>query len=313
MINVVIIYDMMLKMKNEIVSFKITQETADKMMDFYADYKEENNGDYIIFFAKYNKISITIYESKKGYKALFMGPNALYEAHIWDINAKVVEIKKKDQEEWLSLNYQIGSDEVGVGDLFLPMIVVAAYVSKEDIKELIDLGIHDSKKLKDEFILEIGPILIKRFNVSKLTLHNYKYNEMISKGENLNSLKAKMHNQALLNMKKKYPFVKEIYVDEFAKENTYYSYLINEKEIQKDITFKTKGESYYPSVALASVIARYQFLIEKRKLEEKYQMDFPFGASKKADEFLVLFKEKYGEEELLKVVKKNFANVNKVL
>ena len=300
-------------MLKDIVTFRISEETYLKMVDFYQDYRLDNEGDYIVFFAKYEDITITIYESKKGYKVVMIGSNVLNEAHIWDPEAKLTEIKKKEKEEWLSKHAQIGSDEVGVGDLFLPMIVVAAYVNNSDINDLISLGIHDSKKLKDEFILEIGPTLIKRFNVSKLTLHNTKYNEMINKGENLNSLKAKMHNQALLNMKKKFPSVKEIYVDEFAKEETYYKYINNEKEIQRGIVFRTKGESYYPSVALASVIARYSFLIEKMKLEKKYDMEFPFGAGKQADAFLDRFIEKYGKEELLKISKGNFANLKKIL
>lgn len=299
-------------MLKEMVSFKISEETYHKMVEFYRDYQLENDGDYIAFFAKYEDITITIYESKKGFKAVFIGNNALYEAHIWDSNAEPVKIKKKEKEKWLSFNEQIGSDEVGVGDLCLPMIVIAAYVSKEDVKTLIDLGVHDSKKLNDEFIMEIGPTLVRNFHVAKLTLHNYKYNEMINKGENLNSLKAKMHNQALLIMKKKYPNTKEIYVDEFVKEETYYRYLINDKEIQRGITFKTKGESYFPSVALASVIARYQFLLEKRKLEDKYQMEFPFGAGKKVDEFILKFKEKYGLDEAIKISKSNFANLKDI-
>jgi ribonuclease HII len=41
----------------------------------------------------------------------------------------------------------------------------------------------------------------------------------------------------------------------------------------KNITFHTKGESLYPSVALASVIARYSFLRKMEELSEHYQMD----------------------------------------
>ena len=300
-------------MKQDIVSLKISEETYLQMVSFYEDYQERNNGDYIVFFAHVHEVTITIYESKKGYKAIFIGAKALDEAKIWDNDAKVMEIKKKEKEEWLTRNDQIGSDEVGVGDLFLPMIVVAAYVSRSDISTLISLGIHDSKKLTDDFILEIGPTLIKRFDVSKLTLHNDKYNEMINKGENLNSLKAKMHNRALLNMKNKHRNVKEIYVDEFCKEETYYSYLSEDDNPLYGVTFKTKGESYFPCVALASVIARYQFLIEKRKLEEKYKMKFPLGASKKADLFLIDFVNKFGKDELGKVAKMNFANIKKML
>lgn len=299
-------------MKNQIISIKLPEDKINQFIDFYSDYKEENNGEYIVFFAKYNKITITLYESKKGYTATFVGSNALYEASIWDANAKPIEIKAREKAEWLCLDNQIGSDEVGVGDFLLPMIVVAALVRKEDIQTLIDLGIHDSKKMKDEVILSLGPTLIKNFKVSKLTLTNEKYNEMIAKGENLNSLKAKMHNQALKNLKNKYPVVTNIFIDEFAKEETYYKYLKNDDPI-KGITFKTKGESYYPCIALASVLARYSFLLEKRKLEDKYGVEIPLGAGKKVDEFAKEFVSKHSLEEIKKLAKINFANYSKLI
>ena len=193
------------------------------------------------------------------------------------------------------------------------MIVVAAFVRKADIKILKQYGVTDSKKLSDEDILEIGEALGKKFFVSKLTLHNDKYNEMIAKRENLNSLKAKMHNRALLNLFKRFPDTKYIFIDQFCAEDKYFSYLTDKLETQvKGVTFQTKGESYYPSVALASVIARYSFLKEKEKLEKKYNMEFPFGAGSKVDEFAKKFLEKYGKEELDKLVKQNFANYKKL-
>ena len=110
------------------------------------------------------------------------------------------------------------------------------------------------------------------------------------------------------NLKKKHKAVKNILVDEFAKEETYYSYLFGEKEVIRDIQFKTKGESYFPSVAVGSIIARYSFLEKMDALSKKYKMDIPFGASKKVDEFANAFVKKYGIKELEKVVKKNFVN-----
>ena len=67
----------------ENISFEINEQIKNKIIDFYKPYQVENNGNYIIFFAKYEKVSITIYQSKKGYKALFSGENALYEAKIF--------------------------------------------------------------------------------------------------------------------------------------------------------------------------------------------------------------------------------------
>ena len=53
----------------------------------------------------------------------------------------------------------IGSDEVGTGDYFGPIVVTAAYVKKEDIPFLEELGVKDSKKMTDDKILEVVPKL----------------------------------------------------------------------------------------------------------------------------------------------------------
>ena len=300
---------------NERVTIKVSPEQAEEIKQHYLSYEIPNNGEYISFAANFNGVIITIFSSKKTYRSVtFVGDGALKQAQQFDENASASVAKvSTESKEWVNLESQIGSDEVGVGDLCLPMIVVAAYVRRSDMKTLRTYGVDDSKKLSDEEIMEIGEALGKRFFISKLTLPNEKYNEMIDKGENLNSLKAKMHNRALLNLFKRFPDTKYIFVDQFCAEDKYFAYLTDKRETQvTNITFKTKGESFYPSVALASVLARYSFLKEKKKLEKKYHMSIPFGAGTKADEFIQEFREKYGGEELEKLVKKNFANYKKL-
>ena len=299
----------------ENITITVPSTLVEVMKEYYSDYLENSQGEYVDFQARKNDVIITAYLSKKeNKKVTFFGENALEEARVWNPEIEKQEKKETVKEGWLYFGDQIGSDEVGVGDFLGPMIVVAAFVSERDIKKLIELGIHDSKKMTDKKIMEVGPEIVKQFKFSKLTLSNEKYNEMLDKGENLNSMKAKMHNRALLNMHKEYIDVLNIFVDQFVAEKTYYKYLNDANEEQvKDITFRTKGESYFPCVALASVIARYSYLKEMEKLSEKYGMDFPFGASKKVTEFAKRFLDKYGEEELYKVAKKNFANYSEVI
>ena len=300
-------------MEKEFVSISVAPEKADEIMAYYLDYQKLNDGLYIVFQAIYSGISITIYENKKGkQKVVFAGPSALKEAQKWDETASIKE-KEKVSTGWLCTENQIGSDEVGVGDFLLPVTVVAAFVRGKDLKTLAEFGVKDSKKVNDEKIREIAPLLLKKFFVSRLTLDNEHYNELVAQGENLNSIKAKMHNRALLNMFKKFPDTRNIFVDQFVAESKYFGYLNDPKE-QKvlNIVFKTKGESYYPCVALASIIARYAFLLEKDALEKKYKMKFPFGAGKDVNEFSMKFIKKYGIEEFNKIAKVHFANYKEI-
>lgn len=299
----------------ELVSIKVNEETLKKMRKFYSSSLIQNDGEYIYFCAKISGLVITGYSGKKAQKTVtFLGDGALHEAKIWDESAELYKSKEKVVGEWLCLENQIGSDEVGVGDFLLPMIVCAAFVREKDLKILKEYGVTDSKKINDIDIMKIGEALSKKFFISKLTLSNEKYNEMISKGENLNSLKAKMHNRALLNLYKKFPETKNIFVDQFVKPETYFKYLNDANEPQiRNITFRTKGESFFPCVALASIMARYSFLLEKEKLESKYGVKIPFGASSKVDEFSSKFIKKFGLQEFNKIAKKNFANYSEAI
>ena len=297
-------------MQKEFITISVEADKLNLIKEYYAPFKVNNKGEYVDSLFKKDDLVITIYSGKKEKKKItFFGDNALKEALLWDKEAKIKENKPKEKQDWKFFGSQIGSDEVGVGDFLGPMIVVAAFVRESDIKDLKLFKVDDSKRLKDKDILDMGPDLAKRFFFSKLTLSNDKYNEMIEKGENLNSLKAKMHNRVLLNLIKQFPDVSHIYVDQFVAEDTYYKYLNDKNETKvTNIVFKTKGESFYPCVALASVIARYAFLLEMQKLEKKYKMEFPLGASKKVDDFAKEFINKYGLKEFDKICKKNFKN-----
>ena len=305
------------------ITLKVTDAQYKEIKTFYAKYVQKKTGEYLDFYAKLKEVTVTGYINKKnGKTVVFSGAKAEKEAAKWSKEATKVKESKDTKttttkttkeapkkEGWLFKGDQIGSDEVGVGDFVGPMIVVACYVKKENIKYLDELGVKDSKKLTDAKIREIVPNLIKKVEFSKLTLSNTKYNAMIYKDENLNSLKAKMHNRALLNMLDKHEDVSHIYIDQFVEEKKYYEYLNDEEERKvKCITFQTKGESYYPCIAAASIIARYCFLVEMDTLSSHYKMEFPYGASSKVDGFAKEFIAKYGISEFNKIAKMNFAN-----
>lgn len=293
------------------VTKAITDEEKKKIINFYADKKTNIKGDYLTFSAKDNDVSIFIYTSKKGNKVVFQGESALNEASIFFKDVSLNEKKEKIKTEFLDFSSQIGSDEVGTGDLFGPLVVVACYYDEQTLSEL-NFKIDDSKKLTDDYILKTMDKLLPHLTYSKYTLSNEKYNALNQKGYSMNAIKAILHNLALTSLSKKVTF-NNIYIDQFCEEELYYAYLKKaEAKPLKNIKFYTKGESRFPSIALASMIARYSFLKSMEDLNKKYDLIFPKGASNRADIFLKAFINKYGIEELNKVAKLNFKNIKEL-
>ena len=133
-------------MANKVVSITVDVNKATEMMDFYRAYQKVNDGEYIIFQASYSGTTITIYQNKKNkHKVVFMGEDSLVEAKKWDLEAELKEKTTTQPKGWLCTDNQIGSDEVGVGDFLLPMIVVAAFVRGKDLKTIEEFGVIDSK------------------------------------------------------------------------------------------------------------------------------------------------------------------------
>lgn len=292
----------------ENVTLKIDEITKDKIIDFYNDFSVESLEDYVIFKAKYEDICIKIYQNNNGeYKATFSGENALNEALIFDENAQIKEKKEPISVTWLDELDQIGSDEVGVGDLFGPTVVVAVYASAKDIEYLKKIGIKDSKKLSDEKIREIAPKIMRKLTYSSLTMTNKKLNEEMEKGRKKLALEARMHNRAHLNVLKKINKDVPIYIDQFLPPKTYHKYL-GEDDVALNIYFKTKGESYYPSIAAASIIARFIFLTRMDELNAQYKTCFPLGAGKQVDIFLLDFLNNHSKDEIKDLVKAHFKN-----
>lgn len=301
--------------KNEVVTLEVNNEVMEEIRnDFSSFLCAPSDLEYVIFQAKKDDLFITCYHSKHSllYKIVFQGPSAIQTCALYQEKGNLVIPKEKTPIHYIDENAQIGSDEVGVGDFFGPIVVCAAYIKKEDLILLKEQGITDSKKLTDEKILTIVPPLLHRFIYSLLILEPYKYNELTKKGFNLNKIKAWLHNRALENVSKKTGHLHPIYVDQFCEERLYYRYLEDAPSVLKNITFQTKGESYYPSIALASCFARYYFLIKMQEMEKELGEAIPLGASKKVSDFAYSLYLEKGESYLLKYVKANFKNLQEI-
>ena len=296
------------------VVIKVNEETKQKMIEYYKDKVRDKKIPYAIFQAQEEDTVITLYESGK---AMFQGTSADVDAAMWgtvldNTKEKQEEQKKKDQKYHNCSS--VGSDEVGTGDYFGPIVVTAAYVKKEDVEKLEKLGVGDSKKITDEKIKKITPELIKIIKYRSMILTNKEYNEKYTKDINMNKIKAILHNKALYQlMTEEKPNIDYIIVDEFARENRYYEYLNGIPTIQRNITFMTKAEDKNLAVASASIISRYIFLKEFDKLSDSLHIPLPKGAGRDVDTIGEEIVEKYGEEKLQEIAKVNFKNTDRIL
>ncbi len=291
------------------IVIKVSDDTVKKMTEYYKDKLREKTPPYAIFQAQEEDTIITLYQSKK---CMFQGTTAYVDANMW----KAVD-GQENTDNTCSKDYynvtSIGSDEVGTGDYFGPIVVTAAYVRKEDISFVESLGIKDSKKLTDEKILDVVPKLIKNIKYKSTILSNEDYNKNYSNDVNMNKIKAILHNKMLYSLLNEIEKPDYIIVDEFAKEDRYYSYLKDVNNVVRNITFMTKAEDKNLAVASASVISRYIFIKEFDKMCDTYKTPIPKGAGDNVDKIGMELVEKYGKDILDKIAKKNFSNTKRIL
>ena len=300
---------------------RVDNDTKKLMNEFYKDMKRDKTPPYAVFQADTGDTIVTLYESGK---AMFQGVSADIEAGMWEsirkdkdnidylMDTKDTKVKKDIEVEIPSDIASVGSDEVGTGDYYGPIVVTASFVSKDNIPFLTELGVRDSKKLSDEQILKIVPKIIKKIPYKTIMLSNKEYNDNYGKDMNMNKIKAVLHNKVLTEMVKDNDY-DYIVVDQFEPEKSYYNHLSDVPNPLKGITFITKAEDKCLSVAVSSLISRYIFIKEMDKLGDKYGIFLPKGANYYVEDVGIKLVNKYGEKILHDIAKLNFSNTDRIL
>ena len=307
------------------IVYKISDNLKDEIIEFYQDRALTKKPPYSIFQVKDIDCVTTLYESGK---IMFQGFSADIEASYWIeqeiiknnryINKELEKENKKKEEKLEEINDNrfknistIGSDEVGTGDYFGPIVVTASYFDIKNKYKIESLGIKDSKKLTDDKILSIAPTLIKEIPHTTFILTPKDYNE---KGiTNMNQVKAILHNKVLFNLvnKNNYDY-KQIVVDQFVYPQKYYEHIKNSSTKVTNITFTTTAEDKCLSVAISSIISRYIFLEYMNKLSKEIGFNLLKGASDSVDNQAVEIVKKYGFNKLKEIAKLNFKNTEKI-
>ncbi|MGE4572224.1 MAG: ribonuclease HIII [Candidatus Izemoplasmatales bacterium] len=284
-----------------------------KLVDYYHPYEGKAPSDHIKHYFKTEYFTISVYNSNK---VLFQGEDAEKEYNQWaELTGKTLEIPKPiSHTSYMNEYYKktiIGSDEVGTGDYFGPVVVAAALVGPHNYPFLSQFNIQDSKNISDDVILNIGPDLINTIPHHCLVLNNQKFNELTKQGYNLNKIKAYLHNHAIKKLIQKNNQYDMIIVDQFCSEKNYIQYL-QEQDMVRHTTLVEKAESLHQSIAVAAIIARYTFLKEMDKLSDKINIVLPKGAGPQVDAIGKVIYLKHGKDIFTQIAKVNFKNSKKI-
>jgi len=204
----------------------------------------------------------------------------------------------------------IGIDEAGKGDFFGPLCIAGVYADEAMIKDLMAIGVRDSKTMSDPAILALSKKIKERCPHSIIRISPEKYNSLYNTFHNLNKLLGWAHATAIGELVEKTGCTNAI-IDQFAKEHVVENALAK-KNLTVQLTQRHKGEED-PVVAAASILARAAFVDGIERLGESMAMHLPKGASDKVIAAGKKLVAKYGKEILAKAAKLHFKTTDVIL
>lgn len=218
----------------------------------------------------------------------------------------------------LSETGTLGSDEAGKGDVLGPL-VVCAFLLGEKEGELLKLGVKDSKRMKNEEILDVYKKIQTdfpdSFSLVRIMPERYNsfYRSLAEQGRNLTHLLAWAHSKAVANVVSKRSGITQILIDKFT-DNTAANSLIVSAANGIPVKFQIRAEQD-PAVALASIAARAGYLLSLDQisgtvLENKFRL-IP-GSGAESDKLLEEIVAEYGIGILDRIAKTHFANCEKL-
>lgn len=260
------------------------------------------------------KLTLNIYNGKKGLNVVYSGDSALAERA-----AALLEGRKAQAAApatFVTDGLWAGSDESGKGDFFGSLVVAAVVVDNTTADKLRAAGVKDCKLLTDKKILELEDIIkasVVDYSVLELKprVYNLRYEQVAAQGGKLNQLLGYGHVAALSKVLEKHEDCHSALIDQFTTSMVNIRALM-QRFPQCDVRQQPKAESNL-AVAAASVLARAQFLHTMAALAaEAGVQELPKGGGAQATACARELAAKYGKEALRNYVKLHFANYQRV-
>ncbi len=229
----------------------------------------KGNNDYELHRIKTKDIFLVIYHS---------GSVVYKDSSL--INEIFDDLRKKTEKDLEDYDYFIGSDEVGKGEWYGPLVTVAVCLQAQDIPKYKILGFRDSKRLKKDKIFKLFSQIEENIIRKSVILYpqklSEKWEEFSKEGKNYNDILAWTHSRVIFDI-----------LDQLDTENNQVRVVIDEFDYLKldsrlnryknnpnvKIIQKHKGESEI-EVAIASVIAKkiFEDIIEEYNKNYKIEI-----------------------------------------
>jgi ribonuclease HIII len=192
------------------------------------------------------------------------------------------------------MKFSIGSDECLKGDTFGGIIVAAVATNSHTEQILKQMGVQDSKKIRDDKIpllanqiQAICPYVIKE-------LFPFEYNQ---KKQNVTGLLNELHALAALEVREKLVADECVHIVD-----AYPGCAVGDVRL-------VKAESAYTCVAAASIVARNAALMQLQALSQSLGKTIPKGSTHVQDMLRYVCREK----DPAYYVKLHFSNVRKMI
>jgi ribonuclease HIII len=296
-------------------TFKITSAQAEKLRAILEEkgftFREVP---YTLFGAQKQKLTVNAYASGK----LLVQGRGAKEFVEFTIEPEIVGEAKLGYDEVHHpemFQPHLGIDESGKGDFFGPLVVAGVFVEENLPRQLIDLGVKDSKQIgSDQKALDLADAikdLVGRARWEIITILPPTYNKLYVEFRNLNRLLAWGHAKVIEKLLIRHPGCPRALSDKFADERLIQRAL---QEHGKKIVLqqRTKAESDI-AVAAASILARAGFLTRLKELGEKVGRKLPKGASAAVRAAAAEILKGKGEAALQSVAKTHFKTFREVL
>ena len=205
---------------------------------------------------------------------------------------------------------RIGSDECGKGDYFGPLVVAAVALTPEQARGLRDLGVRDSKRMRDAPARKLAAEIRRRVPFRVVSIGPERYNQMHARMRNVNRMLAWAHAKAIEELLAQRPGVTRVIVDRFAREAVL-ERAMGERGRKVDLVQMPRAEAD-TAVAAASIVARGEFLAALERISVDLGFDVPKGATTVVEAARRIVAER-GAETLGRFAKTHFRTTQTVL